>query len=602
MNRDRPLIFVKAFPPKRKAKPLFNWNTFAPIPQEKQRFDWNTFAPIPPKKEPEGIPLDISDKIISLHFEDVDDKADKLELTIDNPDLTEFDNPTWRKGGILEVSWGFVGNMGPVRRVVIEKVSGNQVMKVEAHGLEMLMHKVKVLKVYKGKTLYDLAKEVAGRYADVFKQQKSLDDQQEKAAKAAEAKFPEFYKNLAARYNLDTNAENKRHFYDYKALHADVVAGKVQLNGKQLPPQYARAAPSMWVRDTEGTLIDAKTGRAITDAEVEKVADTTTQANYAAAPFAYEDEDAGMTISPDAKKIKIAHANQSAQTDAQFLNKLARKHGFRFYYDHDKGFRFVPVGSVYKQKPAKVLTWFYGEGEWVSFSYENDSADKPKKVTQKGINPLDKKEFEQKGSNQDTQRAGLGAHTDQLEIGEKSGIVSRIKSAAKGVVKDVVKGVIKDVVKEALNLPEVAKEDVQDVEPATSGDPSHVKSKVDGKYKKRSGAAHELSGTVLGDPQFRAKTLVQVEGLGRRLSGKWEVRKVEHTVDSSGYMCSFKAQRDADNGYGEKGENTSKASQNKKEADKKDANGEKKNTDRLYIDGVTGTHRRTTGNPDGTQR
>lgn len=617
MNRDRPLILVRLFPPKQQKKPPEKTEEAFDLHCTTRPRSFKSYAPLPPKrKATEGMPLDLSDKILSLSYEDLDDKADKLELTLDNWDLSEFDNSWWKKGGILEISWGFVGNMCPARRVVIQKISGNQVMKVEAHGLEMLMHKAKTLKVYKGKTLYEIAKEKADKYADVLKQQKGADEAREKSAKELESSFPEFYRNLATRYNLDPNPENKRHFYDFKSLHADVLAGRTKLPATNsvnaLPQKYNRGAPSMWIRDQEGTLINAKTGAPVTDAEVEKVADTSTAAQYDVGRMGGEDEDSGVSISHDARKVKIAFASQSAQTDAQFVDKLARKHGYRFYIDHT-GFRLVPVGSVYKQTPAKTLTWFHGDGEWVSFSYENDGVEKSKTVKEKGINPLTKAEFEQEGSNDKTRRPGLGARVNEVQINQTTGVhkISE-RTAPPAVVTEKEKkepgflDKLKQWGKKASDATDFGagggqKDEEHDVAPATKGNPAEVKSKVDGKYKKRQHAAHELTGTVLGDPQFKAKTLIQVEGLGRRLSGKWEVRSVEHRVDSNGYMCRFKAQRDGDNGFGEKGEKDSKASLNKKEAPKKDVNGEQSNT-RLHVDQTTGQHRVTTKNPQGTQK
>ena len=59
--------------------------------------------------------VDLSHKVLSFVFEDSEKKADKLLLTVDNWDLKNFDDPVWRKGNILEVSWGYPGDMAPAR-------------------------------------------------------------------------------------------------------------------------------------------------------------------------------------------------------------------------------------------------------------------------------------------------------------------------------------------------------------------------------------------------------------------------------------------------------------------------------------------------------
>ncbi len=78
---------------------------------------------------PEGkdaIPLNLTDRILSFSFEDHETKADKLSLTVNNWDLSQFDDPTWRKGTILEATWGYVGDMTPARRCVVQKISGGR--------------------------------------------------------------------------------------------------------------------------------------------------------------------------------------------------------------------------------------------------------------------------------------------------------------------------------------------------------------------------------------------------------------------------------------------------------------------------------------------
>jgi len=65
--------------------------------------------------------VDLSERVLSFVFEDSEKKADKLVLTVDNWDLKNFDDPVWKKGNILEVSWGYPGDMAPTREVVIQK-------------------------------------------------------------------------------------------------------------------------------------------------------------------------------------------------------------------------------------------------------------------------------------------------------------------------------------------------------------------------------------------------------------------------------------------------------------------------------------------------
>jgi phage protein D len=520
--RDRPLVFVKLHAEQKTG----------------------TKGP----KAPKGEPLDISDKIISFRFDDEERKADRIEITLDNHDLAEFDNPTWKQGGVLEVTWGYPGQMSPARFGVIEKVSGGRELRVEARGLEMLMHRAKTIKVYQNKTLYQLVQEVASKYQDVMRGYADVD--REAAADAKAGGFDGWYAQVAARKGLDANPDAKKHFYDFRALYHDMIAGKVTYSTDNLPDQYRRGAPSNWVRnEAGGPLLDARTGRLITDAEVDKVQVAQTDSLAA-------------NISPAAKKIKLAYASQSAETDAQLVSKYARKYGFVFYIDN-KGVHFKSRDDVYKQKPAKVLTWFNGESEWYDFTYHSDSGDKSAKVTEKGVDPLNKKKIEQVAGNEETQRAGLGGRVhDFVPITGEQVLTDKVPQAYRDGQKRAEEAKSKsggflDSLKEMLS--KTGQAESTDISHFSGTDPQLAKAKADGKYTKRQRHKHELSGTIVGDPSFAAKTVLEVVGLGLRLSGRWALRRVSHKIDSSGYVCDFEADRDGDNGFGQKGDHNSKA-------------------------------------------
>lgn len=117
------------------------------------------------KVSPEGQSAqrtDLSDRVLSFSYEDAERKADKLVLTIDNWDLSNFDDPIWQKGNILEVSWGYPGDMAPAREVVIQKVTGFQVLNVEGHAKSILMNKVARCRTFENTTRADVARQIAG--------------------------------------------------------------------------------------------------------------------------------------------------------------------------------------------------------------------------------------------------------------------------------------------------------------------------------------------------------------------------------------------------------------------------------------------------------
>ena len=105
--------------------------------------------------------VDLSDRVLSLAFEDSEKKADKLVLTVDNWDLSNFDDPVWKKGNILEVSWGYPGEMAPARQVVIQKVTGFQTLNVEGQAKSVLMNKVARCRTFENTKRSDVARQLA---------------------------------------------------------------------------------------------------------------------------------------------------------------------------------------------------------------------------------------------------------------------------------------------------------------------------------------------------------------------------------------------------------------------------------------------------------
>lgn len=50
-------------------------------------------------------------------------------------------------------------------------------------------------------------------------------------------------------------------------------------------------------------------------------------------------------------------------------------------------------------------------------------------------------------------------------------------------------------------------------------------------------------GSCNGNPALKARTVIELKGLGARFSGNYYVTSVTHTIDSSGYRCDFEVKR-----------------------------------------------------------
>lgn len=105
--------------------------------------------------------VDLSDRIVGFEYEDCEAKADKLKLRVDNYDLSNFDDPIWRKGNVVEVSWGYADAMAPTRRCQIRKVTGFQELAVEAHGMEVALNTQVRSRTFENMSRADVVRKIA---------------------------------------------------------------------------------------------------------------------------------------------------------------------------------------------------------------------------------------------------------------------------------------------------------------------------------------------------------------------------------------------------------------------------------------------------------
>lgn len=110
------------------------------------------------------VPSDQSARIISLSYDDTEGKAEKLDLTVNNWTLAEFDSPLWRNGSIVRAAWGYPGNLSPLREYVVQKRTGFQVLTVECLGRAILMHKERKTRSWDGLRRSDVARLIAAEY------------------------------------------------------------------------------------------------------------------------------------------------------------------------------------------------------------------------------------------------------------------------------------------------------------------------------------------------------------------------------------------------------------------------------------------------------
>lgn len=108
--------------------------------------------------------VDVGARVTGFTYEDDEKKADKLTLKVDNFDLSELERPTWRKGNILIVSWGYPGQMSPERECVVLSAKGGLELTIEANGKEQLFNRTTKSRVFANMKRSQVVEQIAGEY------------------------------------------------------------------------------------------------------------------------------------------------------------------------------------------------------------------------------------------------------------------------------------------------------------------------------------------------------------------------------------------------------------------------------------------------------
>jgi hypothetical protein len=124
--------------------------------------------------------------------------------------------------------------------------------------------------------------------------------------------------------------------------------------------------------------------------------------------------------------------------------------------------------------------------------------------------------------------------------------------------------------------------------PSDAATEAEAKQEAEARFKKAEEAAIKMTVTLVGDPQLAAKSVIELKGISKMLSGKYYLKSVKHKIDSSGYSCEGGVQKDAvgrrsgigkiDDGQSQGGSKNTKAAP--------DGGGELKQVER--VDPVTG--------------
>ena len=204
--------------------------------------------------------------------------------------------------------------------------------------------------------------------------------------------------------------------------------------------------------------------------------------------------------------------NQSGETDARFLRRLAAREEFEFYVD-DGGFHFHERRQ--DAAPTHVFTWFAdpGRGDVLSVNVESDLVKRAGRVTVRGRDPMQRTTIESSASNDTAVRSTLAEVVEVVdpETGSTS-LETRNATAS--------------------------------VHPTSATTEGRARRESAARFRRAERATVKMSMRVVGDPTLHAKSIVELRGVSGLLSGKYYVTDVKHVVSSSGYTCDLKLTRD----------------------------------------------------------
>lgn len=431
-----------------------------------ERANATASAPSAPVNNPAE--LDITRAVTKLEYEDSEKKSAELTLTLENNDLRWLDSPLLDQGTVLLVGWGYVGNLRPLREVIVQKVTGFTELTIKLADKGQLMHKLAKNRTFTNVSRAEVVRLIAeengfGREAQV------IDD-----GPSSLASSPEVDKLSSEIASL-------------KKLKKDILdKGPPTKESAVLLGQY--------------------------DAKINRLSTSLGDARKAS----LKPKSAGGVVKYDV-------ITQAGQTDAQLLKRLADLQGFEFFIAPD-GLHWHP--RRVEAKPVKEL-WYYttkNVGDIISISLEADAKAKPATVTTKGVDPLEKKAITSVASDATVARTTL-APTPELASG--------------ALVVDPVTG---ETHTQAASDPGTA------VHPTSQSTPEAAKTDAEGKFIRTQQSAIQLTLTIEGDPGLSAKTVIVINGIGKRLSGRYYITQINDNIGGSAYTQTLKVRTDGVNG------------------------------------------------------
>lgn len=204
--------------------------------------------------------------------------------------------------------------------------------------------------------------------------------------------------------------------------------------------------------------------------------------------------------------------NQVAETDARLLRRLAAREGFVFLVD-DAGFHFRRRNHA--APPTHVLTWYAdpGRGDLISVNVESDLARRVGRVEVRGRDPMAKTTITAHATADSVDRSTLGDVVEVVDP-ELGGTSLQRRNATASV------------------------------HPTSASTAGQAAREANARFRGAERGTVKLSAQAVGDPTLRAKTVIELRGLSRLLSGKYYISEAKHQVTSGSYVVELQLTSD----------------------------------------------------------
>jgi hypothetical protein len=204
--------------------------------------------------------------------------------------------------------------------------------------------------------------------------------------------------------------------------------------------------------------------------------------------------------------------NQVAETDARLLARLAAREGFAFFVD-DGGLHWHR--RRLDTAPTRVFTWFSDRtGDVLSINVESDLVRRTGGVEVRGRDPGEKATIGWAVTAANAKRATLGNVLEVID--PRTGLSSLLTRNA-----------------------------TSNLAATTASSQGGAARVAEARFIKAERESVKLSMQVVGNPELRAKTILELRGVGALLSGRYYVNEAKHAISSAGYTVDLKLTRDA---------------------------------------------------------